>query len=450
MKVMKFGGTSMSSADTISKVADIVTSSPEARFVVVSAPGKRDSSDVKVTDLLYRCYDERRKSDDIDEAFEPIANRFYRIAEDLGLLGKSGFDLKGELEKIRSDIDGGASVDYVASRGEYLSAYILAAYLDRPFVDAKKIIRFDSEGNFDEKTTFGLCRAVLDAKVGAVIPGFYGACENGAVKTFTRGGSDVSGAIVAGAMNAKIYENYTDVDGFMSCDPRIVRNPKVIDVISYRELRELSYMGADVLHPESIFPVRSRDIPIRIKNTFRPEAKGTLIVPTEKLLCGEYKRKNLPLTGIAGKRGFLSVQVEKSMMNNEKGFARRLLSVLEEYDLSLEHMPSGIDTLSVVIDKHGVEKSRIDGMLMKVKSLLRPDRLEVIDDVALIAVVGHGMNRRKGMMSAITSALYKADVNIRMIDQGSSELNIIIAVENADYEKAVTALYEMSLELETK
>ena len=450
MKVLKFGGTSMADAASVSRVADIVQSENANRFVIVSAPGKRRPSDVKVTDMLYACHKARLVRDDVSQEFAAVAERFSAIADSLSLRGVNGFDLDGELENIKSNIDGGADADYVASRGEYLSAYILAAYLDRPFVDAKKIIRFDSEGNFDEKTTFGLCRAVLDAKVGAVIPGFYGACENGAVKTFTRGGSDVSGAIVAGAMNAKIYENYTDVDGFMSCDPRIVQNPKVIDVISYRELRELSYMGADVLHPESIFPVRSRDIPIRIKNTFRPEAKGTLIVPTEKLLCGEYKRKNLPLTGIAGKRGFLSVQVEKSMMNNEKGFARRLLSVLEEYDLSLEHMPSGIDTLSVVIDKHGVEKSRIDGMLMKVKSLLRPDRLEVIDDVALIAVVGHGMNRRKGMMSAITSALYKADVNIRMIDQGSSELNIIIAVENSDYEKAVTALYEMSLELETK
>ncbi len=441
MKVMKFGGTSMSSADTISKVADIVTSSPEARFVVVSAPGKRDSSDVKVTDLLYRCYDERRKSDDIDEAFEPIANRFYRIAEDLGLLGKSGFDLKGELEKIRSDIDGGASVDYVASRGEYLSAYITAALLRRPFVDAAEIVRFDDDGRFDEKTTFALCADKLDPKAGAVIPGFYGVTKSRAVKTFSRGGSDVTGAIIAGAMGAKVYENWTDVDGFMTGDPRIIDDPKIIDIITYRELRELSYMGAAVLHPESIFPVRSRDIPIRIKNTFNPGACGTLIVPTDKFLKGEYKRAELPLTGIAGKRDFISVQVEKSMMNNEKGYARKLLSIVEECDLSLEHMPSGIDTVSLIIDGSGVREEQIDTMLKKIKLELRPDRLEVIDGMALIAVVGHGMNRRKGMMSQITGALYRADINIRMIDQGSSELNIIIAVENCDYERALKALH---------
>lgn len=441
MKVMKFGGTSMSSADTISRVAEIVESSPDARFVVVSAPGKRDRADVKVTDLLYKCYAERRNSDNVDEAFAPIANRFLRISEELGLLGKSGFCLDGELEKIRLDIDGGASADYVASRGEYLSAYITAALLRRPFVDAAEIVRFDGEGRFDEKATFALCAEKLDAKAGAVVPGFYGAMPSGAIKTFSRGGSDVTGAILAGALGAKVYENWTDVDGFMTGDPRIIDDPKIIDIITYRELRELSYMGAAVLHPESIFPVRSRDIPIRIKNTFNPSASGTLIVPTDKFLKGEYKRKELPLTGIAGKRDFISVQVEKSMMNNEKGYARKLLSIVEECDLSLEHMPSGIDTVSLVIDGSGIEQARIDAMLKKIKLELKPDRLDVIDGIALIAVVGHGMNRRKGMMSQITGALYKADINIRMIDQGSSELNIIIAVENCDYERALKALH---------
>ncbi len=441
MKVMKFGGTSMSSADTISRVAEIVESSPDARFVVVSAPGKRDRADVKVTDLLYKCYAERRNSDNVDEAFAPIANRFLRISEELGLLGKSGFCLDGELEKIRLDIDGGASADYVASRGEYLSAYITAALLRRPFVDAAEIVRFDGEGRFDEKATFALCAEKLDAKAGAVVPGFYGAMPSGAIKTFSRGGSDVTGAILAGALGAKVYENWTDVDGFMTGDPRIIDDPKIIDIITYRELRELSYMGAAVLHPESIFPVRSRDIPIRIKNTFNPSASGTLIVPTDKFLKGEYKRKELPLTGIAGKRDFISVQVEKSMMNNEKGYARKLLSIVEECDLSLEHMPSGIDTVSLVIDGSGIEQARIDAMLKKIKLELRPDRLDVIDGIALIAVVGHGMNRRKGMMSQITGALYRADINIRMIDQGSSELNIIIAVENCDYERALKALH---------
>ena len=445
MKVMKFGGTSMANADTISHVANIVTGDKSARFIVVSAPGKRSASDTKVTDLLYACYRIRRETDDCRAAFAPVENRFMAIAEQLNLSAKKGFDLKGELERIRSDIDGGASMDYVASRGEYLSAYLTAALLDRPFVDAAKIVRFDRDGRFDEETTFGLCRAVLDAKTGAVIPGFYGAMPTGEIKTFSRGGSDITGAIIAGAMDAKIYENWTDVDGFMTGDPRVIDSPKVIELLTYRELRELSYMGAAVLHPESIFPVRSRDIPIRIKNTFNPDASGTLIVPTDKFLKGEYTRKEYPLTGIAGKRGFLSVQVEKSMMNSEKGYARRLLSIVEECDLSLEHMPSGIDTVSLVIDRSDTKDEQIENMLRRIKLELKPDRLDVIEDIALIAVVGHGMNRRKGMMSQITGTLYKADINIRMIDQGSSELNIIIAVEDCDYERALRALHSSLL-----
>lgn len=445
MKVLKFGGTSMANAETVKRVADIIKSENANRFVVVSAPGKRDSGDTKVTDMLYALYDYRRTHDDCRAAFEPIVRRFEELAEKLEVTKKDGFDLKGELDKIEYDVNGGADCDYVASRGEYLSAYILSFYLNRPFIDAKDIIRFDDDGNFDEKTTFALCREKLDAMAGAIIPGFYGSKKNGSVKTFSRGGSDVTGAIVAGATGAKVYENWTDVDGFLSGDPRIVDNPRVIEVITYRELRELSYMGAAVLHPESIFPVRSRDIPIRIRNTFNPAAKGTLIVPTEQLLSGKIKRDELYLTGIAGKKDFFSVQIEKSMMNNEKGFARKVLSVLEEFDLSLEHMPSGIDTLSVVIDKHGVDRERIDGMLKRLREIVRPDRMEVIDNIALIAVVGHGMNRRKGMMSAVTGALYGADVNIRMIDQGSSELNIIIAVENCDCEKAIRALHELDI-----
>ncbi|MCI9518650.1 MAG: aspartate kinase [Clostridia bacterium] len=445
MKVLKFGGTSMANADTVKRVADIVNAESVNRFVVVSAPGKRDKQDTKVTDMLYALYEYRRTHDDCTPAFEPVVNRFSEIADKLELFRIDGFDLKGELEKIKYAVDGGADRDYVASRGEYLSAYMFAHLLNRPFADAKEIIRFDASGNFDEKTTFELCAKKLDAKAGAVIPGFYGGMPNGAVKTFSRGGSDVTGAIIAGATGASVYENWTDVDGFLSGDPKVVDGPRVIDVITYRELRELSYMGAAVLHPESIFPVRKRDIPIRIRNTFNPGAKGTLIVPTEQVLSGKIKREELPLTGIAGKKDFLSVQIEKSMMNNEKGFARKVLSVLEEFGLSLEHMPSGIDTLSVVIDKHGVERAQIDGMLKKLNESVSPDRMEVIDNIALIAVVGHGMNRRKGMMSAITGALYEADVNIRMIDQGSSELNIIIAVENCDYEKAIRALHGLDL-----
>lgn len=440
MKVLKFGGTSMANADSIRKVADIVKSNALNRFVIVSAPGKREKSDVKVTDLLYNCYNVRKKCDNCDAAFALVEKRFHDIAEDLNL-ASDGWDLDARLKEIKDNIDGGASCDYVASRGEYLSAYIMAKFTGMPFVDAKDIVRFDLKGEFDENATFALCNKILDPKKGAVIPGFYGQMPDGAIKTFSRGGSDVTGAIIAGAMHAGVYENWTDVDGFMTCDPRIVENAKIIDMLTYRELRELSYMGANVLHPESIFPVRKSDIPIRIKNTFNPAAEGTQIVPTKKFLKNEFKREELPITGIAGKKDFLSVYVEKSMMNNQKGFARRLLSVLEKYDVSLEHMPSGIDTLSVVIDKTGVGEKQLSGMMEEIKLELNPDRMEVNDNLALIAVVGHGMNRKKGVANTVAGALFKADVNIRMIDQGSSEMNIIIAVEDYDYEKAIRALY---------
>lgn len=441
MKVLKFGGTSMASAATVSVVKDIVLSSKSNLFVVVSAPGKRKSSDTKVTDLLYSCHYARIEGRDYKEIFSEVKRRFCEIAFGLKLNEKKNFDLNGEFYKIERDIENGASRDYVASRGEYLSAFVTAAVLDRPFVDAAEIIRFDENGKFDEKTTEKLCVEKLDTKAGAVCPGFYGSSSSGTIKTFTRGGSDVTGAIIAGALNAEVYENFTDVDGFMTGDPRVIDNPRVIDVITYRELRELSYMGADVLHSESIFPVRKRNIPIRIRNTFSPNSLGTDIVPSQWLLSGKVSRKDVSVTGIAGKKGFFSVQVEKSMMNNEKGFARKLLSVVEDADLSLEHMPSGIDTVSLVIDGSGVEKSRIDGMLKEIRRVAEPDRIEVIDDIALIAVVGHGMVGSRSVIADMTDALKNVGINICMIDRGSSGLNVIIAVSNDDFEPAMRAIH---------
>lgn len=437
MKVLKFGGTSMANADSIRQVGNIVASDSLARFVVVSAPGKRAPGDEKVTDLLYNCYKVRAAGGDLAEAFRKVEKRFTDIVEGLGCT----IDLKPYFEQIIYDMEGGANEDYAASRGEYLSAVVTAAYLGYEFVDAKDIVKFGNDGSFNAELTNTLTAAALRrVRRGAVIPGFYGQTENGLIKTFSRGGSDVTGSIVARAVAAAVYENWTDVDGFMKCDPRIVKNPEVIEMLTYRELRELSYMGANVLHPESIFPVRKSDIPIRVRNTFNPAAPGTMIVATTKFLSGEYARREGTITGIAGKKNFMSVYMEKQMMNNECGYARKVLSVLERHNVSLEHMPSGIDTMTVVFE--ALPDSECNAILEEIRADCAPDRMELSRNISLIAVVGHGMRSKKGTAMRICQSLYNANVNIRMIDQGSSEFNIIIAVEEEDYEKAIGALYE--------
>lgn len=437
MKVLKFGGTSMANAASIRKVAHIINSDPSARYIVVSAPGKRESSDVKVTDLLYECIDERDRAGVCDAALAKVISRFSDIIEGLGL----ELDLTPEFNVIRDQINGGAGKDYASSRGEFLSGIVTAKLLGARFVDAGDVIRFDMEGNFDSETTNCLVaeRVFGDGRV--VVPGFYGKMPNGRIKTFSRGGSDVTGAIIARGVNAEVYENWTDVDGFMTVDPRIQKNPQIIEMLTYKELRELSYMGANVLHPESIFPVRKADIPINIRNTFNPSAPGTMIVPTKKFMRGEYKRTDRTITGIAGKTDFAAVYVEKSLMNSELGFARRLLKILERHNILLEHLPSGIDTMTVVIDAAAQRKEEINAVLREIKEELSPSSIEFYEGIALIAVVGHGMNRKTGTSARVFGALAAANVNIRMIDQGSSELNIIIGVENADYQKAIRAIY---------
>ncbi len=436
-KVLKFGGTSMANADSIRKVCDIIRADKAARIIVVSAPGKRESKDIKVTDLLYECYRTRREKGEARECFSKIVERFKEIISGLGL----DFNIKPYLDQIYYDLEGGAGIDYMASRGEYLSALVAAAYLGYEFVDAKEIIKFDSNGMFNAELTNELCAAELlrQGGRGVVVPGFYGQTLDGRIKTFSRGGSDVTGAILARAVNATVYENWTDVDGFMTCDPRIVKNPSVIKMLTYRELRELSYMGANVLHPESIFPVRAADIPIRIKNTFNPQAEGTEIVSTVGFFKGEYTREDNTITGIAGKKNFLAIYLEKQMMNNECGFARKVLSVLEDYKVNLEHMPSGIDTMTVIFE--AIDDNTINHIMEDIRITCSPDRMELVRNLSLIAVVGHGMSRKIGTAMRVCRSLFNAGVNIRMIDQGSSEYNIIIAVEDEDYEKAISALY---------
>ena len=438
MKVLKFGGTSMANAAAIDNVKNIVKADKANRFVVVSAPGKRESADIKVTDLLYAAFDEKQKTGMCDAAFTKVEKRFNDIIADLNIK----LDLSADFIAIKKAVNDGADADYTASRGEYLSAKVCAAYFNMDFIDASDLIVFDEQGKFMPEPTNEKAKKRLAQSKGAVIPGFYGAMPNGTIKTFSRGGSDVTGSIIARAVTATVYENWTDVDGFMTCDPRIVSSACIIDMLTYKELRELSYMGASVLHSDCIFPVRKNDIPIHIRNTFNPSCKGTYIVPTKKFLSGDFKRVERTVTGIAGKKCFAAVYIEKSMMHDELGFARKVLSVLERHKISMEQMPSGIDTVTVLFDASNVSQVTLDAVMADIKTDCAPDNLQLVTDIALIAVVGHGMSRKKGTAAKLCSALSKANINIRLIDQGSSELNIIVGVESTDFEIAIKALHD--------
>ncbi len=430
IKVVKFGGSSLASAEQFHKVKNIILSDPDRRFVVPSAPGKRNSSDTKVTDMLYHCYSIAEENGDFSEALAQIRARYQEIIDGLSLT----VSLDSEFETIRENFAAHAGRDYAASRGEYLNGILLANYLGFEFIDSARYIRFLEDGTFDANTTQELLSAGLQGLTNAVVPGFYGAYADGRVKTFSRGGSDITGSIVARAVHANLYENWTDVSGFLVADPHIVENPRVIETITYRELRELSYMGAGVLHEDAIFPVRTAGIPINIKNTNAPEDEGTFIVENTS------RKPAFTITGIAGKKGFTAINIEKDMMNSEIGFGRKALQAFEDNGISFEHMPSGIDTLSVFVHQHEFEEKE-QAILAEIHKLCNPDYIDIATDLALIAVVGRGMKSNHGTAAKIFRALDTAGVNIRMIDQGSSELNIIIGVASNDFEVAVNAIY---------
>ena len=431
LKVVKFGGSSLADANQFRKVAAIVKADPNRRFVVASAPGKRFSDDVKVTDMLYRCFDMVRNHEDITEYYKQISDRYNGIIRDLGL----NFDISGELEYIKNAILHHSGRDFAASRGEYLNSLILAKYLGFGFIDAESVIFFRENGDFDGERTNEDMKKELQKHQYAVIPGFYGGMPNGTIKTFSRGGSDVTGSIVARACEAEIYENWTDVSGCLMADPRIVKDPMPIKTITYSELRELSYMGASVLHEDAIFPVRYAGIPINIRNTNDPEAPGTMIVAS----TNDYDSEHI-ITGIAGRKGFSVITIEKDMMNSEIGFGRRVLDVLEDNDISFEHLPSGVDTMSVIVSTAYLDARR-ERVIASINKRCRPDSIVIEDGLALLAVVGRGMVKSKGTAARVFKAISVADINIRMIDQGSSELNIIVGVEERDLEKAVNAIY---------
>ena len=431
LKVVKFGGSSLADADHFRQVASIIKADPARRFVVPSAPGKRYGDDTKVTDMLYRCYDMIRNNENIDEYYALICDRYNTIIKDLGI----DFDITGELEYVKSAMQHRSGRDFAASRGEYLNGLILAKYLKYDFVDAENVIFFKDNGVFDQERTNEAMRAELMHHKNAVIPGFYGAMPNGTIKTFSRGGSDITGSIVARAVEADLYENWTDVSGFMMADPRIIPSPAAIDVITYRELRELSYMGATVLHEDAIFPVRYAGIPINIKNTNAPDDAGTMIVAS----ADEHDTAKC-ITGIAGKKGFSVITIEKDMMNGELGFGRRVLEVLEDNEISFEHLPSGIDSMSIVVstaDLSGKQERVVAGIGKAVK----PDSIHVEDGLALLAVVGRGMVKTRGTAARVFDAISREGVNIRMIDQGSSEISIIVGVEERDFDTTLRGIY---------
>lgn len=431
-KVVKFGGSSLASAEQFEKVGAIIRAESSRKFVVPSAPGKRFAKDTKVTDMLYGCYGLAEADQEFGTELAQIKERYQEIIDGL----KLELSLDNEFEKIEANFKAHAGKDYAASRGEYLNGIIMANYLGYEFVDAAEVIKFKEDGEFDAVLTHELLSARLRNMPNAVVPGFYGSNPDGSVRTFSRGGSDVTGSIVAKAVQADVYENWTDVSGFLIADPRIIPNPEKISTITYRELRELSYMGASVLHEDAIFPVRREGIPINIRNTNEPDDSGTWIVEST---C---QKSKYVITGIAGKKGFCSINIEKDMMNSEIGFGRKVLQAFEDNGISFEHVPSGIDTLTVFVHQDEF-MDKEQNVVSAIHRLADPDMIDIEADLALIAVVGRGMKSMRGTAGRIFSALAHANVNIRMIDQGSSELNIIIGVSNADFERAIRAIYNM-------
>lgn len=438
---VKFGGSSLADANQFRKVANIIKSDDKRRYVVPSAPGKRFPDDIKVTDMLYKCCELAGSGVDFDDDFQLIRDRYNGIIADLGI----DMSLDEEFDTIIRELKARPAKDYAASRGEYLNGKVLANYLGFNFVDAADVIVFDTKGMLLLDETVKAVRKRLKGLENAVIPGFYGRTTEGIIKTFSRGGSDVTGSIIANAVNAEIYENWTDVSGFLIADPRIVENPDVIETITYRELRELAYMGASVLHEDAIFPVRSAGIPINIRNTNKPEDAGTMIVSNDY----DFSKESLghTITGIAGKKGFSTINIEKAMMNNELGFGMKVLNVLYNNGVSFEHMPSGIDTMSITVDSAKLAPVR-EKVIAEIRKEVNPDHIEIEDGIAILAIVGRRMKNTRGTVARVFASMAHARINVKMIDQGSSELNVIIGVSENDFAEAIRRIYDMFINSE--
>lgn len=432
IKVAKFGGSSVADGIQLEKMRKIIEQDSDRRYIIVSAPGKRFSTDTKITDLLYLCMSQKENNIPYDQVFQVIQDRFNAVKINLNI----DVDLKKHFDEIKSNLDKGVSEDYIVSRGEYLSAVVTAAYLEYDFVDTKGLILFDKRGRLDLEATDEALSKELAKHERAVIPGFYGSGkEDGTIKVFSRGGSDVSGSLVARAVGADVYENWTDVSGFLMADPNIVDNPKPIRSISYMELRELSYMGASVMHEEAVYPLRLANIPINIRNTNEPDNPGTMITTEHDL------DDDRIITGIAGSKDFTVITVYKNALNKEKGFVRKFLSIIEDNDISFEHLPTGIDTVSIVITNEQLGHA-LDDVLEQIEIRLKPDVLEVHDNISMIAVVGERMSHRTGVSATVFTALAKEGINVRTIDQSTREINIIIGVDTDDFERAIRVLYD--------
>lgn len=441
VKVAKFGGSSVADGIQLTKTKQIIEQDPSRKFIVVSAPGKRFDGDNKITDLLYLCKAHMEHNLPYDQVFQVVADRYMAVALNLGV----EVDLMEHLDEIRENLKKNPSADYIASRGEYLNAVLVAAFLGFDFVDVAGLILFDSKGKVLVEETDAALKEELSKHENAVLPGFYGTTLDGNIKTFSRGGSDITGALVARAIGADVYENWTDVSGFLMADPRIVKKPKQISSISYKELRELSYMGASVLHEDAIYPARMANIPINIRNTNIPEDPGTMI--TAEAVHSDSEVGGSIITGIAGSKDFTVVALYKNMMSSERGFVRRILGVLDDYNVNFEHLPSGVDTVSVVMSNQSIG-DRLDEIVEAFRTRLQPDSIDIIEDIALIATVGHRMSYRPGVSAKLFGALGDAQINIRMIDQGSSEMNIIVGVDNKDFEKSIRVIYDAFVEEE--
>lgn len=432
MIVAKFGGSSLANSIQFQKVSKIVKENKDRRVIIPSAPGKRDNKDFKITDLLYLCAEHVKQNLPFEELFTLVEERYSELVESLNL----NISIEPMLRKIKDTIATGAGPDFTASRGEYINAIILAKLLGYEFVDAAEVIRFKNTGVFDKEETNRLLAIKAKEIEYMVIPGFYGADYNGNVITFSRGGSDVTGAIVAAALDAKLYENWTDVSGVMMADPRIVENPRSISKITYRELREMSNMGASVLHEDAVLPVKEKSIPIQIRNTNVPEDIGTFIIPD-----GENTQVIGSITGIAGKSGFTVVTIVKTKLQKEFGFYRRLISILEDLDIRLESMPMAADSVSIVIKTDQIQ-GKTEKLVYEINRQCDPEEVDISDEIALIGVIGTGMSKTVGMSAKIFTALSKGKVNIRMINQGSSEINVMIGVSEGDYKLAVKSIYK--------
>lgn len=434
IKVVKFGGSSVASASQFQKVKEIVLSDDARRFVIVSAAGRVNSDDNKITDLLYLCHAHLKYSVNCEPIFQMIEDRFLSIKNELHLT----YPIEKDLSTLKSSLRKNIPLDYLVSRGEYLTAKLMAEYLGYTFLDAKDFIYFSYDGSIDFIKTKEMMEHFLQESDHFVIPGFYGSMPDGRVRIMSRGGGDITGSIIAKVIDADVYENWTDVSGILMADPRIVSQPRRIDKITYSELRELSYMGANVLHEDAIFPVKEKNIPINIRNTNEPENPGTLIMELEN---DPITTETSPITGIAGRKDFTVVAIYKNHMSNEVGIIRRALEVFDKYHISIEHIPSGIDSFSVVVNSADI-KDNIYDIVAEIKANCKPDKVKVINEIALIATVGRHMSSRPGISGQLFAELGNNGINIRMIAQGSDEINIIVGVENKDFEKTTRVIYD--------